>query len=188
MASADGVHWISEEKKMFLFNCLLPPALCQDPKGCISNRLKWSGNEKLTIFFTGSLVHSAVTQTCAKGRQLKGMHLWQGQWQHPVCSNPAKSTECWLYTLVLQNVHLTSGFAHKTRNSTFLPLPQWTQGSFGEGTTLRGHWIHTHRELKVKEGSRACLRAVAHWRDFRKDKWDVVIPGNWERSVNLQEI
>lgn len=85
---------------------------------------KWKNNPfSLVPWFTVQL---------EEGRQLKGMCLWQWHWQHPASSNPAKSTGCWLYALVLQTVHLTPGFAHRTRNSTFLPLPQWTQGFLRE--------------------------------------------------------
>lgn len=134
MASADGLHWIPMAKRMFLFsfNSLLPPALCQDPIGCVLNWVKNGLEMKNNIFSQVPWFTVAVAQTCAKGRQMKGMCLWQWQQQHPVSPNPAKSTGCWLYTLVLQTLHLTPGFAYRTRNSTFFSLPQWTQGFLRE--------------------------------------------------------
>lgn len=78
----------------------LPASTCTVP-GSERRRFKlteeWSGNEK-EYFYTGSL----VARTRAKGRQLKGTCVGgSGSGSTLFSSNPAKSTGCWLYTLVL---------------------------------------------------------------------------------------
>lgn len=62
VASADGVHWILVEKMMlhFPFNCLLPPALCQDLRGGILNWLKNGQEMKKNTFTLVPWLHEHV--------------------------------------------------------------------------------------------------------------------------------
>lgn len=162
-------------------------ALCQDLIGHILNGLKNGLEMKNDIF---SLVPWLTVQLHKHVRK-------EGSWRGCVCDGGRTLFPPILQTKIHRVLALHPGPPHCPPKPRLCPqnkqfhIPssaQWTQGCLREAQRwgfIRGKG-HTAQE--VKEGSRACLRAMTHQRDSRKDKWDVVTADNWERCVNLQEI